>query len=447
MSKDNNIKTLSGRIVRFVTTRTAETVIALLIVLVFYAAFMLVLEIALPVGGGFSALMTDNRSDRGVYGTEMISGRNLRLVRGTEEADLSSSSGAAAQITYVKRKVKSKSARSVLWRKARVGMPLFDQDAVQTFKGSHAAIEFGEDDRLEMGPNSLIIIKRLERDFLFKEKRTLVVVADGEFRGKFFGSRDKPVFVEVATPYGIARIRTRDDADGPAEFRVAVNPDRSSSFTVFNGTAIVEAKGEEVKLESNQITSVLSDNVPSLPVFLPAPVLLDSPRDSMKYYYRELPPRIEFRWKEQKGSERYRFVLASDPFFEDILVDERVAESSFTIGNLNKGTYFWRVSTISGWSEGSFSETRKIDIVLDRDPPVLRVDYPPKDVQNKKLVLKGETEPGAKVFVKGVPVKTARSGIFNYAMDVQAGINMIVVEAVDEAGNITYSSKMINGKF
>jgi hypothetical protein len=434
-----------NKLIKLVTKRLLEAVVAVLIVLLFFSVFLTVLNVMFPVGEGLKAMI--DRDVRGIESTTATSTRDLLLTRGNTESELLKTKGVAAVLSKTYKTVRSKRSSSVAWRDAKQGMPLFEYDAVKTSKRSRAVIKFDEESYLHMGPDSLIIIKRLEEDFLFREKRSFFIATDGEFQGKFFGSKEKPAYVEITTPNGVARVRTRDVKEGPAEFKVSVNPDKSSTFTVYNGTAYVEAQGTKVKLEENQRTIVEIDGIPEEPRDLPEPVLLALPPDSYRYYYRDLPPKIVFKWKARTGAHGYRFVLAGDPFFEDVLVDERVSDNSFALGNLKKGDYFWRVSTIESWSEGVYSETRKINVVRDKEPPSLVVQYPDDTVFGSKFVLEGTTEPGARIFVKGIPIGTSSSGSFRYAMNLQHGINVIVVEAVDEAGNVTYSSKMVNGKF
>ncbi len=434
------------RFLRSFFARSFETVLSVLIVLAFFSAFLAVLNVLFPIGSGLKGMM-----GTGDYGSDSaltkVSARDMLLTRGNVDGNFANREDVAAVLTMTRNKVRSKRAGSIAWRAAGTGMQLFDYDAVQTSRKSAAVIKFDEDSFLRMGANSLVIIKRLEQDFLFREKRSFVVVADGEFEGKFFGSKQTPVYIEVETPNAVARIRTRNVEEGPAEFKVSVNPDESSMFTVFNGTAVVEAEGEHVKVEENQRTVVGLNAVPSMPRDLPDPVRLVTPVDSKEYYYRDLPPRIIFRWKEQPGADGYRFVLAGDPFFENVIVDERLDRNSFSLGNLKGGTYFWRVSTFEGWEEGVFSKTRKVGVIRDRQPPVVTVEYPPDTVHEETYVMKGITEPGTRIFIAGSPVMTSDSGTFQYVMNFQRGVNVVVVEAMDKAGNVTYSSKLVHGKF
>ena len=68
-------------------------------------------------------------------------------------------------------------------------------------------------------------------------------------------------------------------------------------------------------------------------------------------------------------------------------------------------------------------------------------------MKQQRYLLKGVTEPGALVFVGGAPVLTSPSGEFEWELELKHGINIVVVEAVDEAGNVAYQSSHIQGKF
>jgi hypothetical protein len=126
---------------------------------------------------------------------------------------------------------------------------------------------------------------------------------------------------------------------------------------------------------------------------------------------------------------------------------ERLQDPKFVHGNLKKGAYFWRVSVQKDSQESFFSETRKFVIFQDRIPPELSVEFPPEIVHQDFFTLKGKTEPGCLVYVMGKQIQAAKSGEFEYPLKLQFGINIIVVESVDVAGNITYRSRLITGKF
>ncbi len=119
----------------------------------------------------------------------------------------------------------------------------------------------------------------------------------------------------------------------------------------------------------------------------------------------------------------------------------------FSHGNLKEGEYYWRVSRLSGWAEGGFSETRMVRVVKDQAPPMLRVQLPGGVVQRARVTLKGVTEPGSRVFVQGERVTIDSAGAFEHGVPLKRGTNVIVVEAVDAAGNVAYQSDYVTGRF
>ena len=61
--------------------------------------------------------------------------------------------------------------------------------------------------------------------------------------------------------------------------------------------------------------------------------------------------------------------------------------------------------------------------------------------------MRGVTEPGARLFVDGRSSVAAADGSFEVAVELQRGVNVVVVEAVDVAGNVSYRSELVNAKY
>jgi mannose-6-phosphate isomerase-like protein (cupin superfamily) len=339
--------------------------------------------------------------------------------------------------------VKSKRAGSIAWSEAKTGMSLYDRDAVQTHEGSSAVIHMEGGNSLRMGNNSLIIVRKVEQDKIFGEKRSFVVVMDGELEGKFNDNE----YIEVTTPSAVAKIKTMPTAGEQSAFRIRVNPDRSSTFAVIKGSAKVLANGQTVELKHNQMTSVVLNKPPAMPVSLPQPVRLATPQEGELFYYRDLPPQILFTWKDRKNVDGFRFMIARDARFEDILFDESLQRNKFSLGNLKNGSYYWRVSALKNRGEGIFSEAREIKVIRDMDPPDINIASLPSIVYEDTFTVHGSTEQGADVYVGGAPVDISPTGSFEYELLLEHGLNVLVVEAVDRAGNVAYFSQLINSKF
>jgi hypothetical protein len=424
-----------------ILARSAEGIFAVLLVLVFALMLMYVLNVLFPSGTSLRAIIT-GQGPLASTGVSAQKNRELRILTGEQESDLGPKRTVAAVLSRTRKTVKSKRAAGLAWEKAEEGKVLYDRDAVQTLSGSAAIIEFGEDTTLDMGQNSLVIIKRLTKDPLFREKRSFVVLVDGELRGKMGNDQQESTYLEIDMPG--AKVHT---AKGdPIDFKVSVNPDKSSTIAVYHGSAEVMARGERVIVQANQSTEVAPNQAPEAPRALPDPVKLKSPSDSSLYYYRDTLPEIQFAWQGRPDVTNYHFVLARDPSFRDTVVDDRFLKTRFTARNLKSGTYFWKVSVIEKTREGLFGQTRQFRVVQDHEPPVLQVRFPPATVYSETCTLHGKAEPGARVFVGGKRVRTTRAGKFQYDLKLQPGINTIVVEAIDTVNNVAHRSKRVDRK-
>ena len=423
-----------------------EGTLAILLVLVCFGSFMVLLNSLFPTGTSLKSLISNqdslSRSGMGGHGKR-------RMQLDGQELDMAdpSAGNAAAVLTSARNTVKSKAADGIAWQSASVGHLLYDRDAVQTQKRSAAILKFDENARLDMGENSLVIIKRITQDPVYREKRSFMVLVDGELRGKMAKAAADSVYLEIDTAAG-AKVSTMGGpkAAAPVDFKVTVNPDKSSTISVYSGQAVVSAQGKTVKINANQATVVALDAAPLEPKAIPDAVSLQRPSDKGFFTYRDLSPRVRFAWSENQAADHYHFIMARDADFKDVVTDERLDRPKFTHGNLKKGTYYWKVSAIDHTTEGHFSTVRELSVKKDDKPPELKVTFPPKTMYGGRYTLRGQTEPGARVFVGGKRIKTTRSGRFKYNLMLKPGINVIVVEAFDSVNNMSYKSHSVNRK-
>ncbi len=412
--------------------RSLEAGLALILVLVFFSAFLSILNAVFPSGAGLRELMRSERKPGSPLDGSPGAGGALEL---------------AAHLTAMRNQVKSRSASEIAWGKATEGMALRDRDAIQTLDRSNATITFDDSNYLDMGQNSLVIIQRLEDDPALKERRSFLVMVEGDLRGRIAGARDSVVRLEVATPGAVTRMQRAPASGGELKFKISVHPDRSSTIAVYEGSADVMARGQIVHVGANQSTVVGGDGTPAALEPLPASPALGAPADGVRVYYRDLPPRVEFAWSTLPGAKAYHFVLARDSAFRSIVDEDYPALDHLTHGNLRTGTYFWRVSGLDGTREGAFSPPRDFEVTQDREPPFLEVRLPPPTTKDNRFRLAGRTEPGARILVGGERVPTNEAGEFEFDLQLRAGINLVVVQAVDPAGNVSFRSQMVNLKF
>ena len=406
---------LIGRL-RSLAVNAVQAAAVVVLVRIFFSIFLGLLNIFFPIGSGMKELM--KRETLFKSSTQLGQAKNKSRSQ-TTSTDTVALPPLAATLTEIRNTVKSKRADEIAWVAMAAGAPLYNKDAIQTFERANARITFDAENHLEMGENSLVILRRLEQDPQLKEKRSVLVMVEGELRGRIKAAGRDALQVEVITAAAVARIQPRRGVDGNADFKVTVNSDQSSTITVYQGVAQVVSQGKTVRVEENQAVTVIPDQAPTSPKPVPVPPIPTTPEESSVFYYRDVPPKIDFGWKEFSGSQKYRFVLAKDPAFQDVVYDERLSRAHFAHGNLKAGDYYWRVSGMDGWNEGGFSGTRQFRIVQDREPPPLTVQPIPEGVAASRHVITGKTESGARLFVLGSTATLAESGLFSFRLKLQ----------------------------
>jgi hypothetical protein len=394
-----------------------------------------------PTGSGLISSLKheQGRITTGKYDSELF------ISSGGVDLELMDTYGLAALLQESKNMVKRKPSDGIAWQRVGSGTALFDRDAVQTFKRSSAEIFFDNENSLEMSENSLIIIRKMEKDVFRNVRHSQVVVVDGELRGRLSKTnKDQALFVEVNTPGAVTQIIGKE---APAEFSIKVNPDKSSTVVVYSGTAKMMVKGQTVVIEENESVTMDEGEMPSEPELLPDPVRLTSPSRDKYFYYRDLPPKVRFEWDEIKEFNSFHLRLARDPEFKEVLADEILSQTSFEHGNLRQGEYYWYVNAMDDWAEGNFGEIRHIKIIKDDIPPILELATTAKETMQKYFIVKGKSEPGAKVYIDGKETKLSSKGEFEYKANLRRGVNVFVIEAVDRTGNVAYATHTVHREY
>ena len=432
---------ITNRLKKFLP-RMIEGILAVSLVLIFFSVFLYFLNALFPTGTGLRSLIS--LPDR-LTSTAAEQGKDSDVLQAQDMPNVVGE--VAATLSWTRNSVKSKGSEAIAWQSAAVGKLLYDRDAVQTLNRSAAQITFDEENIIDMGSNSLLIIKQMDHDPVYHEKRSFMVLVDGDLHGHLGAGGKDSMSVKVGTPGAMVTTRGGSGADGPVDFKISVNPDNSSTIAVYSGSAEVVALGQTVMVGANQATVVGLNQAPMAPGDLPDRVHLKTPSAGGVFYYRDLPPKIRFAWRSKPSVTEFHYVLARDSYFHDIITDEVFSTDRFNHGNLKKGTYYWKVSAKSGTIEGLFSETRQLNVVRDTTPPALQVHFPPGTVSTGRYILRGKAEPGARVFVGGKRVSTTSKGKFEYRLKLRPGMNVIVVEAIDSVDNVAYRSRRVVSKY
>jgi hypothetical protein len=268
---------------------------------------------------------------------------------------------------------------------------------------------------------------------------------DGELSGNLSGADKSRFRFGVNLPNSDVTLQPRQPGDN-VEFLITVNDDQSTTVNVHEGTAQVVSTDGSLKTIGDQQSVTIDSTGSELSVTglarAPRP---SGPTNNMSVTYRNVPKQIEFSWSAVPNADRYHIVVARDPGFSDRVVDDDVVGTSFTHGALTSGTYYWHVRSRIGWSQSEQSPVRRLHVAQDIDPPKLKLDPPPDTIQAGTWRLHGHTDADANVFIDEVPVEH-ETGRIDHAIELRPGANVIVVKAIDDVGNLSYASLLVNAK-
>ena len=72
---------------------------------------------------------------------------------------------------------------------------------------------------LHDGVGQMLVVLRMEKDLLFKEKRSYMVMVDGVLRGRLNAADENGVYLEVALPNATTRLQAQPNGGEAVEFR------------------------------------------------------------------------------------------------------------------------------------------------------------------------------------------------------------------------------------
>lgn len=420
---------------------TIELHVILLLVFLAFFSMLKLLNLVFPQGTSLKQLV--NQVDV-LYPSERTNGleKNIVLELNGETQELDVQNVVVGTIKLIDNKVKSKPAGKIAWKRAVTGLSLYNRDAVQTYSRSSATIQFDRNNNMILGENSLIIIKQIKRDFMSSKRLTRLILSTGVLYSEIRATRESSMSLEVITG-NISTSVISLNPNKPVDFKVKINPDKSSTISVLKGQAKVSMSGYSVRVNSNQAVTLANGEVIPDPITPTKAVRIIAPRHKGIFKYHDIPRQVKFLWQNVSNADGYQIIIARDAKFRDIVVDEQLKKSYFTHSNLKKGVYFWKVRGLIGWIEGEYSEVNVFIVIQDVKPPSLYVDMPPDVINTNYYKITGITDRRMKIFINGVPVHVLANGKFKYKIKLVPGSNVIVVEAIDVAGNVNYDTKLV----
>lgn len=406
----------------------------LLITLLIFVLFLVLLNrIVFPEGANFG--------DLAARGYDSQTGRSKRGDVGIEADGFGDFGEFIARLADVQRDVKIRRADSVAWSNAQRGGAVQNEDSLQTFANSRARVDFTTDNKLTIGQNSLVVFRSNTADPFLQKRDPAVVVLQGELGGSV--NDDFGAFA-VQIGSGVAILSADAETGAPADFKLSVNPDNSTTIAMYSGKAAIDVNGKRYEIGARQALTVTEDGRTAGIRDVPGAPRVRAPQGNLVAKFRDLPPRVNFEWGSVNRAQTYRLEVARDADFEQIIVDENLRDTTFTHGNLAEGNYYWRISARNGWIQGPVTRARRLVVEQDLEAPELELS-PIRQAATGEYQLSGKTSPDARVYVRGEAVEVSADGTFNYAFKTAPGAQAILVEAIDSVGNIATNSQIFYG--
>jgi hypothetical protein len=318
-------------------------------------------------------------------------------------------------------------------------MPLFNGDWVKTGSRASAELIFSNGSLYTVGPDALLEIYSTVNPST-KAKTNSVQMRVGS--------------VEVATSSETSAVHTPGTEiliDSESTTQVGVDKtEQTSVIATRGGTSVApESGGAQVRVASGEKVSSTPQGVLS-PVkkLAPAPALL-SPADGQVL---QLVPdlKIDFLWGEQTGATGYVLQVSRSRLFATQEINSRRGRAGASARGTKEGAFYWRVASVGPDGDiGPFSAFRRFRVSggsktsTDRTPPALTLKAP-FPLGGQFYTIAGSTESGATVFINDEEVDVESNGSFQKLVTFdKVGRNVVVIKAIDAAGNQTVQSQTV----
>ncbi|HET8798886.1 MAG TPA: hypothetical protein VFO89_14425 [Thermoanaerobaculia bacterium] len=345
-----------------------------------------------------------------------------------------------AQFLSVEGDVKyQKRATSGEWKDAEPRTALVNGDWVKTGSRASAELVFASGSLYTIGPDALLEIYSAVNPATSKKTNTIQMRV---------GS------IEVATSSDTTTVKTpgtQVTVESESMTQVGVGRDNSSTVVNTRGGATVasQAGGTPVRLTPGEKVSATPAGELSPVKKLTMPPALVLPADNQVY---QMSPtlKVDFEWQPQEGATGYVLQVSRSRLFSTQEIHDRRTRTTATARVSSEGAFYWRVASVGPDGDvGPFSTFRRFRVsgvskaITDREPPRL-VMKQPFHYGDQFYTIAGTTEPGATVFVDNEEVDVQSNGTFvKLVAFPRVGRNVVVIKAVDAAGNQTVQSQVV----
>ena len=330
--------------------------------------------------------------------------------------------------------VQNRKIIDLIWNDAPKGTTLEEREKVRTLTKSYAEILFKDESRMRLEENSQAVIQEMRVNLLENKTKSKISLIEGDFLALLASSGSAQNF-EVD-------IRGVETEIKSTKFRIGKD-EQEARFANYEGEMGITAQGSKVVLQKNQGSIVKKDEKPTKPKDLLPKVKLSSPQNGEELFTLD----TKFSVDELRGAEIYRFEVAKDKLFSNIVFNEKISKPFIDrLPPLESGAYYWRVSGIDKSNlSGPYSNVNSFTIVKDDEPPYLTLKSPLENeiLLDSLVTFKGETENEASVVINGNPAVMNEKAGFTAEVPLVEGKNVILIEAFDKGKNKTVIERTV----
>lgn len=326
----------------------------------------------------------------------------------------------AGRVTYIRRDVFTKSKNSTDFTRASRNQGLYHLDRVLTRKKSNANVTFQDLSRINLGPQSLMVMYSLvEKGFRAPRKQNVGLLTGG-LRTKLNKLKGA---LKVETPACIVNSNS-------VEILIGIDEKKMSSLSVFDGQSEVKAGGKTVDVPGGYGTVVEKGEAPAPPEPLPPAPRLLKPLDA-KIYLKTGSDTIPVQFQWHRSEDSYHFQVATDSQFEKIIADQVVHADTVSL-SLGTGTYYWRTAAVN--KRGIEGYAAASSFISSKELPELPLEITPKpeeaiETSRRALTVSGKTLPGSRININGDTIGMNSSGAFTKRISLRKGWNYIKIRA------------------
>ena len=212
-----------------------------------------------------------------------------------------------------------------------VGALLYSGDRVLTVDAQSLRIQFADDSELQVLANSEVVLDKLSHHRHSGMVDTRIRLNSGSVN-TWVKKQNKDSHYRISTPAAITAVR------GTA-FRLSSDASQISRTEVSEGLVGVSAGGDEIVVKEGYGMVAEVGKPLAQPVrLLPAPELrVTLMADNLT---------LQLSWARLEGAERYRYQLATDEQFNQMMLDQTTADNSVRANDLQPGPYYLRLRAI-----------------------------------------------------------------------------------------------------